>query len=140
LESAAAAAEAERLEAQRVEALEETQQLREQQRDLAQGQATLKDLTQELAANQTRAQEAVQEAEQRAARATLARQEAEHGRAEADRGAGVITDPAVHERVLGELAEHVRAEFGDAWRGVTESPLLGPAGNKEFLVLLEKAR
>jgi 23S rRNA (cytidine1920-2'-O)/16S rRNA (cytidine1409-2'-O)-methyltransferase len=63
----------------------------------------------------------------------------EAGRAEADRGAGVITDPAVHERVLGELAEHVRAEFGDAWRGVTESPLLGPAGNKEFLVLLEKA-
>jgi hypothetical protein len=24
------------------------------------------------------------------------------------------------------------------WRGVTESPLLGPAGNKEFLVLIEK--
>jgi predicted rRNA methylase YqxC with S4 and FtsJ domains len=25
------------------------------------------------------------------------------------------------------------------WRGVTESPLLGPAGNKEFLALIEKA-
>jgi len=24
------------------------------------------------------------------------------------------------------------------WVGVTESPLLGPAGNKEFLVLIEK--
>ena len=24
------------------------------------------------------------------------------------------------------------------WRRVTESPLLGPAGNKEFLVLIEK--
>jgi hypothetical protein len=27
---------------------------------------------------------------------------------------------------------------GAAWRGVVESPLLGPAGNKEFLVLIEK--
>jgi predicted rRNA methylase YqxC with S4 and FtsJ domains len=26
------------------------------------------------------------------------------------------------------------------WRGETPSPLLGPAGNKEFLVLLEKKR
>jgi hypothetical protein len=25
------------------------------------------------------------------------------------------------------------------WRDVTESPLLGPAGNKEFLVLIEKS-
>lgn len=64
----------------------------------------------------------------------------EAGRAEADRGAGVITDPAVHARVLEELARHVETELGHRWRGVTESPLLGPAGNKEFLVLIEKAR
>lgn len=63
----------------------------------------------------------------------------EAGRAEADRGAGVITDPAVHRRVLDELSAHVRSELGLAWRGVTESPILGPAGNKEFLVLIEKA-
>ena len=25
-----------------------------------------------------------------------------------------------------------------AWRGVTESPLRGPAGNKEFLAYLER--
>jgi 23S rRNA (cytidine1920-2'-O)/16S rRNA (cytidine1409-2'-O)-methyltransferase len=62
----------------------------------------------------------------------------EAGKEEADRGEGVITDPAVHARVLRELEEFVRERSGVAWRGVTESPLLGPAGNKEFLVLIEK--
>jgi len=62
----------------------------------------------------------------------------EAGKAEADKGAGVITDPAVHERVLRELREFVVAKLPLCWVGVTESPLLGPAGNKEFLVLLEK--
>jgi 23S rRNA (cytidine1920-2'-O)/16S rRNA (cytidine1409-2'-O)-methyltransferase len=64
----------------------------------------------------------------------------EAGKAEADRGAGVITDPAIHERVLRELEAFVAGQDRLAWRAVTESPLLGPAGNKEFLVLLEKIR
>ena len=77
----------------------------------------------------------------------------EAGKAEADKGAGVITDAAVHARVLRELEEFVGSGFrvqGSEnpkletrnselkWLGGTESPLLGPAGNKEFLVLLEK--
>jgi len=62
----------------------------------------------------------------------------EAGKAEADRGAGVISDPAVHERVLRELREFVSAQAALLWRGVTESPLRGPAGNKEFLALIEK--
>jgi 23S rRNA (cytidine1920-2'-O)/16S rRNA (cytidine1409-2'-O)-methyltransferase len=62
----------------------------------------------------------------------------EAGKAEADRGAGVISDPAIHERVLRELREFATGQLKLAWRGVTESPLRGPAGNKEFLVLLEK--
>lgn len=79
----------------------------------------------------------------------------EAGKAEADRGEGVITDSAIHARVLREIGEFV-GELGRAgsplpadgahgvtrptviWRGVTESPLLGPAGNKEFFVLIEK--
>lgn len=61
----------------------------------------------------------------------------EAGKAEADRGRGVITDPAVHERVLRELREFVAAQRGWRWQDVTESPLLGPAGNKEFLVWIE---
>lgn len=60
----------------------------------------------------------------------------EAGKAEADRGAGVITDPAIHARVMRELKEFAGAR-GWHWRGDVESPLLGPAGNKEFLVLLE---
>jgi len=63
----------------------------------------------------------------------------EAGREEADRGRGVITDPAVHERVLAELRVFVESLPRLHWRGVTASPLLGPAGNKEFLALLEKA-
>ena len=62
----------------------------------------------------------------------------EAGKSEADRGSGVITDPLVHERVIHEVKEFARTLNGWTWRGVTESPLLGPAGNKEFLVLLEK--
>ena len=64
----------------------------------------------------------------------------EAGKAEADKGRGVITDAAVHDRVLAELQEFVAAQAGLCWRGVIESPLLGPAGNKEFLTLIEKVR
>lgn len=62
----------------------------------------------------------------------------EAGKIEADRGAGVITDPAIHARVVSELEQFAGGLPFLKWRGVTESPLLGPAGNKEFLVLLEK--
>lgn len=61
----------------------------------------------------------------------------EAGKTEADRGAGVIRDAAIHERVVHELQEFAAARLGARWRGVTESPLLGPAGNKEFLALME---
>ena len=68
----------------------------------------------------------------------LVKPQFEAGRAEADKGRGVISDPSVHERVLKELREFVRAQPGLRWQGVVESPLLGPAGNKEFLALIEK--
>ena len=61
----------------------------------------------------------------------------EAGKAEADRGAGVIRDPAIHQRVLSELNQFVMAHHSLRWLAVTESPVLGPAGNKEFLVLIE---
>ena len=62
----------------------------------------------------------------------------EAGKAEADKGKGVITDPAIHARVLGEVETFVQAEPLLSWRSSTESPLLGPAGNKEFFALIEK--
>ena len=64
----------------------------------------------------------------------------EAGKAEVDKGRGVITDSAIHDRVLAELKDFVTAQAGLCWRGVVESPLLGPAGNKEFLALIEKVR
>jgi 23S rRNA (cytidine1920-2'-O)/16S rRNA (cytidine1409-2'-O)-methyltransferase len=68
----------------------------------------------------------------------LVKPQFEAGKAEADKGAGVIRDPAIHARVLSQLQEFAGALPGLKWRGQTESPLLGPAGNKEFLILLEK--
>jgi len=68
----------------------------------------------------------------------LVKPQFEAGKAEADKGAGVIRDPAIHERVMRELKEFVVDHRELNWSGETESPLLGPAGNKEFLVLIEK--
>src|SRR5580658_1238027 len=70
----------------------------------------------------------------------LVKPQFEAGRAEAGRGRGVIRDPAIHARVLNELKTFAAETAGLRWAGETASPLLGPAGNKEFLVLLEKER
>jgi len=68
----------------------------------------------------------------------LVKPQFEAGKAEADKGAGVITDPAIHERVLNELKEFVSTQPGVNWRDVTQSPLKGPAGNIEFFIWIEK--
>jgi 23S rRNA (cytidine1920-2'-O)/16S rRNA (cytidine1409-2'-O)-methyltransferase len=46
---------------------------------------------------------------------------------------GVVRDPAVHLRVVGELAAFF-VEQGLSVRGTCESPLTGPEGNKEFFI------
>jgi len=68
----------------------------------------------------------------------LVKPQFEAGKTEVDKGEGVIKDPAIHERVLRELRAFVETLPALKWMGSTPSPLLGPAGNKEFLVLLEK--
>ena len=68
----------------------------------------------------------------------LVKPQFEARKTEADQGAGVITDPAIHARVLDELKRFTEAMSEIAWRRVIQSPLLGPAGNKEFFVLIEK--
>ena len=70
----------------------------------------------------------------------LVKPQFEAGRREADRGRGVITDPAIHARVLQELQAFVTETGSLTWRGSTESPLRGPAGNTEFFIALEKVR
>jgi 23S rRNA (cytidine1920-2'-O)/16S rRNA (cytidine1409-2'-O)-methyltransferase len=69
----------------------------------------------------------------------LVKPQFEAGKAEVDKGEGVIRDPLIHSRVLAELEAFVGvAGLGLVWRDVVASPLLGPAGNKEYLALLEK--
>lgn len=59
----------------------------------------------------------------------------EAGRAEVSRGDGVIHDPEIHRKVLGEILEFA-AGAGFGIRGLIRSPLKGPKGNTEFLVYL----
>jgi len=51
---------------------------------------------------------------------------------------GVVKDPAVHRRVVEEVRTFATKELGLRCDGVIESPLLGPAGNKEFLICLRR--
>jgi 23S rRNA (cytidine1920-2'-O)/16S rRNA (cytidine1409-2'-O)-methyltransferase len=69
----------------------------------------------------------------------LVKPQFEAGKAEADKGRGVIRDASIHERILEELRQFA-GEMNLDWRGTVESPLEGPAGNKEFLVLIEKRK
>jgi len=55
----------------------------------------------------------------------------EAGRREVGKG-GVVRDPEVHRRVLARVLG-VAAQLGLGLRGLMPSPLLGPAGNVEFL-------
>ena len=49
---------------------------------------------------------------------------------------GVVRDPAIHAAVLARLIAWV-VEHGIRLRGLTPSPILGDAGNREFFLLLE---
>ena len=69
----------------------------------------------------------------------LVKPQFEAGKAEADRGEGIISDPAVHARVLSELREWIPEDTRFRVEGVTESPIEGREGNKEFLFLLRLA-
>ena len=57
-----------------------------------------------------------------------------------DVGNGVITDPALHERVCNDITEWLNASEGWTVVGITPSPILGPKGNTEFLIYAKKLR
>ena len=57
----------------------------------------------------------------------------EAGREHASKGAGVIRDPRIHEQVCDSLAQFT-AGLGFEVVGITPSPILGPKGNREFLM------
>ncbi len=61
----------------------------------------------------------------------------EAGRAAVGKG-GVVRDPAVHEAVCAAVRDWLEIRAG--WRvlGIEPSPILGPKGNREFLIAAEK--
>ncbi|GIT45509.1 MAG: hypothetical protein Ct9H300mP12_00940 [Acidimicrobiales bacterium] len=63
----------------------------------------------------------------------LAKPQFEAGRAEVDRGSGVIRDPVVGERALVEISRSVLGHGAAIMEGMV-SPLTGTDGNVEFLL------
>lgn len=68
---------------------------------------------------------------------SLIKPQFEVGRGEVGKG-GIVRETEKHERVIKEINAFAEAS-GLKAAGITESPILGAGGNKEFLVLYEKA-
>ncbi len=62
----------------------------------------------------------------------------EVGKGQVGKG-GVVKDPQLHLQVV-ENIERLAVELGCAVLGVEESPILGPKGNREFLLYLRKGK
>ena len=63
----------------------------------------------------------------------LVKPQFEAGRAQVGKG-GVVHDPEIHRQVCERAAAWVAAQPGWAVVGIVESPILGPEGNREFLL------
>jgi 23S rRNA (cytidine1920-2'-O)/16S rRNA (cytidine1409-2'-O)-methyltransferase len=51
---------------------------------------------------------------------------------------GVVSDPALHRRVCGEVRDWVEG-LGFTVQGIAQSPITGPEGNVEFLISAERS-
>jgi len=63
---------------------------------------------------------------------TLIKPQFEAGRGQVEKG-GVVRDPAVRDTVVGNIRRFGTETLGLRWMGIVESPVVGPAGNIEFL-------
>ncbi len=69
----------------------------------------------------------------------LVKPQFEAGKAEADKGRGVIRDPVVQQAVLAGVRAFALAELpGCRLTGSIDSPITGADGNREFLMVLNK--
>ena len=69
----------------------------------------------------------------------LVKPQFEAGKAEVDKGQGIIRDDAVRQRVLAEVREFALQELaGASVHGEMDSPVHGADGNREFLLGLRK--
>jgi 23S rRNA (cytidine1920-2'-O)/16S rRNA (cytidine1409-2'-O)-methyltransferase len=66
----------------------------------------------------------------------LVKPQFEVGKGQVGKG-GVVRDPALHDRVMKELSGHF-SNSGWTVKGHIPSPLLGPKGNREFLMYLTR--
>ncbi len=60
----------------------------------------------------------------------------EVGKARVEKG-GVVRDPALHREICDEIGAWLAERPGWRVRGLTESPIQGPEGNREFLITAE---
>lgn len=65
----------------------------------------------------------------------LAKPQFEAGRKEAAKGKGVIRSEEIRLAIIEDLIEYAKS-IGINYQGYTDSPILGPKGNKEFLLYL----
>jgi len=72
-------------------------------------------------------------AAERATLVALIKPQFEAGPRQVGKG-GVVRDPAVHQAVCGRIAAWLGNQPGWTVIGIAESPVLGPAGNREFLI------
>lgn len=52
---------------------------------------------------------------------------------------GVVSDPALHQEVCNDISCWLESFRGWKVAGLTESPILGPAGNREFLICARRS-
>lgn len=57
----------------------------------------------------------------------------EVGKGQVGKG-GVVRDPALHQAVCDDIRTWLDSELGWQVLGITDSPILGPEGNREFLI------
>jgi len=69
--------------------------------------------------------------------AALIKPQFEVGRADVGKG-GIVRDPDLHQAVQDDIADWLATEMGWDVRGIVPSPITGPEGNKEFIIVADK--
>ncbi|MBA2680279.1 MAG: TlyA family RNA methyltransferase [Ktedonobacteraceae bacterium] len=69
----------------------------------------------------------------------LVKPQFEAGKADVDKGGGIISDPEIHKRVLSDLQEWIPQYTPFRIEEITDSPIHGRDGNREFLFHLKFA-
>ena len=69
--------------------------------------------------------------------AALIKPQFEVGRGDVGKG-GVVRDPELHQAVQDDISAWLSNEMGWQVRGVVPSPITGPEGNKEFVIVADK--